>query len=55
MSKLDCFLTVVLRNPTQEEVEELIYHPKLSASSWGHALDERDEYLYRLQQLLNRQ
>lgn len=44
----DKFLTVVIRNPTKDEVEELLYHPKLSASSWSHAMDERDEAERRL-------
>ena len=47
----DTFFTVVLRNPTQEEVRELVYHPKISASSWSHAMDERDEYRSQLQKL----
>jgi hypothetical protein len=49
----DRFLTIVLRNPTEKEVYDLVYHPKLSASSWCHAMDERDDYLHRLQKLLN--
>jgi hypothetical protein len=49
----DRFLTVVVRNPTLEEAEELIYHPKLSAASWSHTMDERDDYRHRLQKLLN--
>ena len=49
----DIFFTVVLRNPTQEEIRELVYHPKISASSWSHAMDERDDYRHRLQKLLN--
>jgi hypothetical protein len=49
----DRFFTVVLRNPTQEEVRDLVYHPKISASSWSHAMDERDDYRIRLQKLLN--
>ena len=48
----DTFLTVVIRNPTKEETEELLYHPKLSASSWSHAMDERDEAKWRLRRLL---
>jgi hypothetical protein len=39
----DRFLTVVIRNPTPEEAQELIYHPKLSAASWSHTMDERDD------------
>jgi len=38
---------------TAEEARELVYHPKLSATSWSHAMDERDEYRNRLQKLLN--
>lgn len=49
----DKFLTIILRNPTQLEVEELSHHPKLSASSWSHTMDERDELKWRLQRLLN--
>jgi hypothetical protein len=49
----DRFLTVVLRNPTQDEVAELVYHPKLSATSWSHALDERDQLKWRITKLLN--
>jgi len=49
----DRFLTVVIRNPAPEEAQELIYHPKLSAASWSHAMDERDDYQIRLQKLLN--
>ena len=49
---VDKFLTVVVRNPTKDEVEELLYHPKLSASSWSHAMDERDEAERRLRRLL---
>jgi hypothetical protein len=49
----DRFLTVVFRNPTQEEVRELGYHPKISESSWSHAIDERDDYRFQLQKLLN--
>ena len=44
----DRFLTVVIRNPTTEEVRELTYHPKLSTTSWSHAMDERDRYIYSL-------
>ena len=49
----DTFLTVVLRNPTKEETMELVNHPKLSATSWSHAMDERDELKWRLQKLLD--
>lgn len=49
----DRFLTIVVRNPTAEEVHELASHPKLSATSWSHAMDERDELKWRLQALLN--
>ena len=49
----DTFLTVILRNPTKDEVFSLTSHPKLSASSWSHAMDERDELKRRLQKLLN--
>ncbi len=49
----DTFLTVIIRDPTKDEVEKLLYHPKLSASSWSHAMDERDELKWRLQRLLN--
>jgi hypothetical protein len=51
----DRFFTVVLRNPTEEEVYELVYHPKISSSSWSHAMDERDDYRHQLQKLLNEQ
>ena len=43
----DRFLTIVIRNPTKDEARELVNHPKLSAASWSHAIDERDEYRYR--------
>ncbi len=49
----DRFLTIVIRNPTEEEARELVYHPKLSATSWSHAMDERDELKWRLQKLLD--
>ena len=49
----DTFLTVVLRNPTKEETMELVNHPKLSATSWSHAINERDELKWRLQKLLD--
>ncbi len=49
----DTFLTIIIRNPTKDETEELLYHPKLSASSWSHAMDERDEMKWRLQRLLD--
>ena len=49
----DRFLTIVVRNPTPEEVSELTSHAKLSASSWSHAMDERDELKWRLQKLLD--
>lgn len=32
-------LTLVFRGLTLEERHELIFHSKLSASSWGHAID----------------
>jgi hypothetical protein len=50
----DIFFTVVLRNPTPEEIRELVYHPKISASSWSHAMDERDDYRHRLQKFLDK-
>jgi hypothetical protein len=49
----DTFLTVVVRNPTPEEVYDLTHHDKLSATSWSHAMDERDELKWRLQKLLD--
>lgn len=49
----DTFLTIILRNPTKDEISELTSHPKLSAASWSHAIDERDELKWRLQKLLN--
>lgn len=49
----DTFLTIIVRNPTPSETEELVYHPKLSATSWSHVMDERDELKWRLQTLLN--
>ncbi len=49
----DRFLTVVFRDPTPEDVETLIYHDKVSASSWGHALDERDLLQWRITKMLN--
>ena len=50
---LDTHLTVVFKNLSPNEARELIYHEKMSASSWGHALDERDELKLRLHKLLN--
>ena len=47
------FLTVVIRNPTEEDANELCYHPRVSALSWSHALDDRDELKWRIQRLLN--
>jgi hypothetical protein len=49
----DTFLTIVFRDLTKEEVSELIHHAKISASSWSHAMDERDELKWRLQKLLD--
>lgn len=51
----DRFLTIIIRNPTKDEARELVNHPKLSAASWSHAIDERDDYHHRLQKLLNKQ
>ena len=48
----DRFLTVVFRNPTPDEVSELIYHPKMSASSWSHAMDDRDENDRRFKEVM---
>jgi len=48
----DIFFTAVFRNLTEEELRELVYHPKLSASSWSHAMDERDDCRCQLQKLL---
>jgi hypothetical protein len=36
------YLTVVFRDPTKDEAKALIYHEKMSAASWSHALHERD-------------
>ena len=49
----DRFLTIVVRNPTEEEVAQLVYHSKLSACSWGNAMDEVHELKWRIQKLLN--
>lgn len=49
----DRFLTIVVRNPTEEEVAQLVYHSKLSACSWSHAMDEVHELKWRIQKLLN--
>ena len=49
----DTYLTVVVKNPTSAEARELTYHEKMSAVSWSHALDERDELKLRLHKLLN--
>jgi hypothetical protein len=49
----DTFLTIILRNPTKDEAFSLASHPKLSASSWSHAMDERDEIKRRLQKFLD--
>ena len=49
----DTYLTVVIKNPSLEEARELTYHEKVSAISWSHALDERDELKLRLHKLLN--
>jgi hypothetical protein len=34
--------TAVFLNVTRDEAEEIVSHPKWSAGSWSHALDERD-------------
>ena len=47
------FLTVVYRDPTPEEVQDLTTHNKMSAVSWSHALDERDQLNWRITKLLN--
>jgi hypothetical protein len=49
----DRFLTVVFRNPTPEETQALTSHDKASAMSWGHALDERDMFAWRMTKMLN--
>lgn len=36
------YLTVVFRDLTKDEAKALIYHEKMSAASWSHALHERD-------------
>lgn len=36
------YLTVVFRGVTRDEAESLIFHPKMSASSWSHAIQDRD-------------
>jgi hypothetical protein len=50
----DRFLTVVFRNPTPDEVNQLVFHSKFSAASWSHAMDERDDYHHQLQKLLDK-
>jgi len=47
------YLTIVFRDPTQDEIAELVYHPKASAMGWSHVLDERDQLKWRIQKLLN--
>lgn len=49
----DRFLTVIIRNPTAEDAEELCYHPRVTALSWSHVLNDRDELERRIQRLLN--
>jgi len=47
------YLTIVFRDPTQDEVAELVYHPKASAMGWSHVLDERDQLKWRLQKMMH--
>ena len=49
----DRFLTVVYRNPTTDELQNIVYHDKVSALSWSHALDERDLLQWRITKMLN--
>lgn len=47
------FLTVIIRDPTQDDLHEIACHPRLSALAWGHALDERDSLAWRHQRMLD--
>lgn len=42
MSERSKYLTVIVSEPTQEEAAALIGHPKMSAASWSHAINDRD-------------
>jgi len=53
METNDRFLTVILRNPTMDELHDIAIHPKLSAMGWCHAFDERDTLKWRLTKMLN--
>jgi len=39
------YLTVVYRDiaPGSEEIKDLVYHPKLTACSWSHALHDLED------------
>ena len=47
------YLTVILRDPTMDELHDIACHPKLSAMGWCHAFDDRDQLQWRLQKMLN--
>lgn len=42
MSERSKYLTVIVSDPTKEEASALIGHPKMSAASWSHAINDRD-------------
>lgn len=44
------YMTLVFRNLSLKERRELTQHPKFSAGSYGHILDERDVMLDQLSQ-----
>jgi hypothetical protein len=53
METTDRFLTVVYRNPTMDELHDIVVHSKMSAIGWSHAFDERDALKWRLTKILN--
>lgn len=49
----DRHLTIVFHDLSQEELAELVRHPKVSALAWGHTIDEREDLAWAQQRLLN--
>ena len=45
------YLTVVYRDITKEEARHLIFHEKMSAASWSHLMNERDNAIFERDQL----
>lgn len=42
MSDKKKYLTVIVSDPNPDEASELIGHPKISAASWSHVIQDRD-------------